>query len=51
MTGALLSIDIRGRDGVSLRDRWADGPRTYLGLMVAGFPNLSPSPDRAARRC
>ena len=40
MTGALLSIDIRGNDGVSLRDRWADGPRTYLGLMVAGFPNL-----------
>jgi len=40
MTGALLSIDIRGKDGVSLRDRWADGPRTYLGLMVAGFPNL-----------
>ncbi|RPI11952.1 MAG: NAD(P)/FAD-dependent oxidoreductase [Actinobacteria bacterium] len=40
MTGALLSIDIRGREGISLRDRWADGPRTYLGLMVAGFPNL-----------
>ena len=40
MTGALLKIDIRGRDGVSLRDRWADGPRTYLGLTVAGFPNL-----------
>jgi cyclohexanone monooxygenase len=40
MTGALLAIDIRGRDGVSLRDRWAEGPRTYLGLAVAGFPNL-----------
>jgi cyclohexanone monooxygenase len=40
MTGALLRIDIRGRDGASLRDRWADGPRTYLGLTVAGFPNL-----------
>ena len=40
MTGALLSIDIRGRDGRSLRDAWADGPRTYLGLGVAGFPNL-----------
>ena len=40
MTGALLSIDIRGRGGVSLQDAWRDGPRTYLGLQVAGFPNL-----------
>jgi cation diffusion facilitator CzcD-associated flavoprotein CzcO len=40
MTGALLAIDIRGRDGVSLRAEWADGPRTYLGVAVAGFPNL-----------
>ena len=40
MTGALLSIDIRGRDGVSMREAWADGPQTYLGIMVAGFPNL-----------
>ena len=40
MTGALLSIDIRGRGGLPLRDKWADGPRTYLGLMVEGFPNL-----------
>ena len=40
MTGSLLAIDIRGRDGVALRERWADGPRTYLGLGVAGFPNL-----------
>ena len=40
MTGSLLNIDIRGRGGVSLRDRWEDGPRTYLGLQVAGFPNL-----------
>ena len=40
MTGALLEIDVRGRDGVTLRDRWAGGPRTYLGLTVAGFPNL-----------
>ncbi|MDP3747895.1 MAG: NAD(P)/FAD-dependent oxidoreductase [Phenylobacterium sp.] len=40
MTGALNSIDIRGRGGVALKDRWAEGPRTYLGLMVAGFPNL-----------
>jgi cation diffusion facilitator CzcD-associated flavoprotein CzcO len=40
MTGALKRIDIRGRDGVRLNDVWADGPRTYLGLQVAGFPNL-----------
>jgi len=40
MTGALTSIDIRGRDGALLKDAWANGPRTYLGLMVAGFPNM-----------
>jgi cation diffusion facilitator CzcD-associated flavoprotein CzcO len=40
MTGTLLKIDIRGRGGVSLGDAWAEGPRTYLGLAVAGFPNL-----------
>ncbi|MFV8164679.1 flavin-containing monooxygenase [Mycobacterium sp. 134] len=44
MTGALNAIDIRAadHDGVirTLREKWADGPRTYLGLMSAGFPNL-----------
>ncbi|MGI8552786.1 MAG: flavin-containing monooxygenase [Dehalococcoidia bacterium] len=40
MTGALLAMDIRGRDGVTLQQKWAAGPRTYLGLSVAGFPNL-----------
>jgi cyclohexanone monooxygenase len=40
MTGALLSIDIRGRRGETLREHWAAGPRTYLGLGVVGFPNL-----------
>ncbi len=40
MTGALLAIDIRGRSGRTLRDAWAAGPRSYLGLTVAGFPNL-----------
>jgi cyclohexanone monooxygenase len=40
MTGALLAIDIRGRGGQRLRDKWAQGPRAYLGLQVAGFPNL-----------
>jgi cation diffusion facilitator CzcD-associated flavoprotein CzcO len=40
MTGALLAMDITGVDGVSLRQKWAEGPRSYLGVMVAGFPNL-----------
>jgi cation diffusion facilitator CzcD-associated flavoprotein CzcO len=40
ITGALLEIDVRGRDGVPLAAKWAAGPRTYLGLCVAGFPNL-----------
>ena len=40
MTGALTRIDIRGKDGTPLAEKWAEGPRTYLGLSVAGFPNL-----------
>ena len=40
LTGALLAIDIRGRDGLRLQDKWAEGPRTYLGLTIEGFPNL-----------
>lgn len=40
VTGALTRIDITGRDGQKLVDIWRDGPRSYLGLMVAGFPNL-----------
>jgi cyclohexanone monooxygenase len=40
VTGSLIRIDIRGRDGVKLADRWRDGPRTYLGLTIVGFPNL-----------
>jgi cation diffusion facilitator CzcD-associated flavoprotein CzcO len=40
MTGALLRIDIRGRGGLTLQEKWAAGPRTYLGLGVSGFPNL-----------
>ena len=40
MTGALSRIDIRGRGGRSLGEAWSHGPRTYLGLAVAGFPNL-----------
>ncbi len=40
MTGALLNIDIKGKESVSLRDKWRDGPGTYLGLAMSGFPNL-----------
>ncbi len=40
MTGALARIDIRGRQGLRLSEKWAAGPRTYLGLATAGFPNL-----------
>jgi len=40
MTGTLNRIDISGRGGVRLKDKWQAGPRTYLGLGVAGFPNL-----------
>jgi cation diffusion facilitator CzcD-associated flavoprotein CzcO len=40
MTGALNKIDIVGRGGKLLRDDWNNGPRTYLGLSVDGFPNL-----------
>ena len=40
MTGALTTIDIRGRGRRLLADKWLDGPRTYLGLATAGFPNL-----------
>jgi cyclohexanone monooxygenase len=38
--GSLLRPDIVGRGGRTLREHWADGPRTYLGLFVSGFPNL-----------
>jgi cyclohexanone monooxygenase len=40
MTGALVAVDIEGRNGVTLKDKWHDGTRTYLGIMVHGFPNL-----------
>jgi len=40
MTGALLNIDIRGRAGGTLKEKWVAGPRTYLGIAIAGFPNL-----------
>jgi cyclohexanone monooxygenase len=40
MTGAMKEIDIRTDAGVAIADKWADGPHTYLGLMVAGLPNM-----------
>jgi cation diffusion facilitator CzcD-associated flavoprotein CzcO len=40
MTGALAKIDVRGRGGLALSTAWSAGPRTYLGLTVAGFPNM-----------
>jgi cyclohexanone monooxygenase len=40
VTGPLLAMDIVGSNGVSLRSKWADGARAYLGLATAGFPNL-----------
>jgi acetyl esterase/lipase len=40
MTGPIVAVDIEGRDGVTLKEKWADGPSTYLGLTTVGFPNL-----------
>ena len=40
MTGAILKIDIQGAGGGSIREAWRAGPATYLGLGIAGFPNL-----------
>lgn len=39
-TGSILAVDIRGRDGARLADKWAKGHLTYLGLGAAGFPNM-----------
>jgi cation diffusion facilitator CzcD-associated flavoprotein CzcO/acetyl esterase/lipase len=40
VTGALTAVDIRGRNDLALKDKWANGPQTYLGLTTVGFPNL-----------
>ena len=40
MTGTFFKMDIRGRSDLSLKDKWSEGPKTYLGLQVAGFPNM-----------
>jgi cyclohexanone monooxygenase len=51
MTGSVAKIDLRGRNGQTLNQKLAAGPRTYLGLMSAGFPNLFVITGPAARRC
>jgi cation diffusion facilitator CzcD-associated flavoprotein CzcO len=53
ITGAFDRIDISGRGGARLKEKWADGPHTYLGLQVAGFPNLLTlvGPHNAATFC
>ncbi len=40
MTGAIVSVDITGRDGITLKEKWAHGPTTYLGLTTTDFPNF-----------
>jgi len=40
LTGAFDRIDFRGVDGLRLRDKWQEGPQTYLGMLVEGFPNM-----------
>ena len=40
ITGSFDRIDIRGVDGLRLKDKWADGPQTFLGVQVEGFPNM-----------
>ena len=53
ITGSFDRIDIRGQGGQRLKDKWAEGPRTYLGLQIAGFPNLLTlvGPHNAATFC
>jgi cation diffusion facilitator CzcD-associated flavoprotein CzcO len=53
ITGAFDRIDVRGVGGRRLREKWADGPRTYLGLQIVGFPNLFTlvGPHNAATFC
>jgi cation diffusion facilitator CzcD-associated flavoprotein CzcO len=52
-TGTLIRIDIRSEDGLSLADKWREGPETYLGLLVSGFPNffMVNGPQNAAAFC
>ena len=49
ITGAFDRIDIRGVDGVRLKDKWKDGPQTYLGVLVEGFPEHADGDGPACR--
>mgnify|MGYP003334406119 FL=1 len=40
MTGAIVAVDIAGRDGLTLKEKWVGGPTTYLGIGTTGFPNF-----------
>ena len=53
ITGGFDRIDIRGREGRRLKEKWEDGPQTYLGLQSEGFPNLLTliGPHNAATFC
>ena len=53
VTGALNRIDIRGEDGSALKDKWADGPSTMLGMQTVGFPNMfiTAGPHNASSFC
>ncbi len=53
ITGAFDRVDIRGTGGQTLKEKWKDGPQTYLGLMSAGFPNMLTivGPHNASTRC
>jgi cation diffusion facilitator CzcD-associated flavoprotein CzcO len=53
ITGSFDRIDISGRDGQRLKHKWADGPQTYLGLQIEGFPNMMTlvGPHNAATFC
>ncbi|KAJ5983104.1 hypothetical protein N7481_005203 [Penicillium waksmanii] len=41
VTGSFTAIDFQGVGGIKLKDRWVEGPRTFLGLFVEGFPNMT----------
>ncbi|MCL4167456.1 UNVERIFIED_CONTAM: hypothetical protein GTU68_015253 [Idotea baltica] len=53
VTGAFERIDIRGVDDVALKDVWANGPRTFLGMQITGFPNMFTlvGPNNASTFC
>jgi cation diffusion facilitator CzcD-associated flavoprotein CzcO len=53
ITGSFDRIDFRGKGGLHLKEKWMEGPKTYLGLMSAGFPNMLTlvGPHNASTRC